>query len=290
MMKCITPPSTSRLAILVPYRNRKNYLDIFLDEVPKYLEHVNGITNYAIYVAEQQSRDRFNLALSRNVAARAALDDGVLGYFVFHDVDVIPLRHVDYGPRSFNVAWFLSAGSCKITTTDFVKANGYNPDFVGWGDEDVEFYHRLSHLGSDLREWHRIPESRHAVAMNLEWPELSDDEALAWSRRYFGYATSGPRFVSYRCTAGNRKLQRYDKSRDFWGLGQQEENHALWNRMRALPPGEKASYIARNGLNRVTVDRAVRLAQGRIRWIKYRTGDVLDVDLQGSWPGADPSP
>jgi hypothetical protein len=58
-----------QLTILVPYQNRKSYLDIFLSEVPKYLERVNGITDYAIYVAEQQSPDRFNLALSRNVAA-----------------------------------------------------------------------------------------------------------------------------------------------------------------------------------------------------------------------------
>jgi hypothetical protein len=48
--------------------------------------------------------------------------------------------------------------------------------------------------------------------------------------------------------------------------------------MRTLPPEEKTSYIARNGLNRVRVDRAVRLAEGRVRWIKYRTGDVLDTD------------
>jgi hypothetical protein len=46
-----------------------------LSEVPKYLERVNGITEYVIYVAEQESRDLFNLALSRNVAAQAALDD-----------------------------------------------------------------------------------------------------------------------------------------------------------------------------------------------------------------------
>jgi hypothetical protein len=136
----------------------------------------------------------------------------------------------------------------------------------------------MSHLGSDLREWHRIPESRQAVAMNLEWPELSDDEALAWSRRYFGHATSGPRFVSYRRTAGDRKLQRYDKSGDLWGLGQQERNHALWNRIRTLSPENKTSYIARNGLNRVRLDGTVRLARGRIRWIKYRTGNVLDAD------------
>jgi hypothetical protein len=78
-MMCSSPPRTSQLAILVPYRNRKAYLDIFLREVPKYLERANGISDYVIYVAEQQSQDLFNLALSRNVAARAALDDGASG-------------------------------------------------------------------------------------------------------------------------------------------------------------------------------------------------------------------
>ena len=137
---------------------------------------------------------------------------------------------------------------------------------------------------SDLRsknfglEWHRIPESRQAVAINLEWPQLSEDEALAWSRRYFGHAASGPRFVSYRRTAGDRKLRRYDKSSDFWELGHQERNHALWHQMRALSPEDKTSYIARNGLNRVRVDRTNRLSRGRIRWVKYRTGDVLDAE------------
>src|SRR5882724_1351266 len=268
------PARTGEIAILVPYRNRKAYLDIFLREVPKYLERANGISDYVIYVAEQQSQDLFNLALSRNVAARAALDDGMFGYFVFHDVDVIPVCGVDYGPRSFNVAWFLSAGSCKVMVTDLVRANGYNPDFVGCGDEDVEFYHRLEHVGSEVREWHRMPESRQAVVVNLEWPEMSDAESLSWSRRYFGHEDSGPRFVPYR--AGCRSVERYDKWRDFLGLGQQERNHALWNWVRGLPPDEKTAYIARTGLNRVRLDRAVRSSQDRIRWIKYQTKDVLN--------------
>jgi hypothetical protein len=268
------PARAGELAILVPYRNRKAYLDIFLREVPKYLERANGISDYVIYVAEQQSQDLFNLALSRNVAARAALDDGMFGYFVFHDVDVIPLCGVDYGPRSFNVAWFLSAGSCKVMVADFVRANGYNPNFVGWGDEDVEFYHRLEHVGCEVREWHRIPESGQAVIVNLEWPEISDDEALSWSRSYFGHQAPGPRFVPYRTSC--RSFERYDKSKDFLGLGQQERNHTLWNRVRALPSDEKTSYIARTGFNRVRVDRAVCSTQDRIRWIKYQTKDVLE--------------
>ena len=271
---CSGPPSAGRLVILVPYRDRKNYLDILLREVPSYIERANAISDYAIYVAEQQGEGLFNLALSRNVAARAALDDGVSQYFVFHDVDVIPVCGVDYGPRSFNVAWFLTAGSCKVIAGDFVRANGYNPDFVGWGDEDVEFYHRLQHVGSEVREWHRIPESRQAVVVNLEWPELSDDEALVWSRRYFGYEGFGPRFVPYRTGSGS--FERYDKSKDFLGPAQQQRNHALWNWVRGLPPDEKTAYIARTGLNRVRADRAVRSTQDRIRWIKYQTKDVLD--------------
>jgi hypothetical protein len=126
---------------------------------------------YAIYV-DQQSRDLFNLALSRNVAARAALDDGASGSFVFHDVDIVPLRGVDYGPRSVNVAWFLSARSCKVMAADFVSANLYNPNAVVWGDEDVVFYHRLERVGCEVKERHRTPESRQAVVANLEWPEM----------------------------------------------------------------------------------------------------------------------
>jgi hypothetical protein len=284
MLRSSSAPK-SQLAILVPYQNRKSYLDIFLREVPHYLERANGISDYAIYVAEQQSEDPFNLALSRNTAARAALDDGVSGYFVFHDVDVIPLCGVDYGPRCFNVAWFLTAGSCKVMVADFVRANGYNPEFVGWGDEDVEFYHRLEHVGCEVREWHRMPESRHAVIVNLEWPDMSDNEALSWSRSYFGHEDFGPRFVPYR--TGCRVLKRYDKSRDFLGADRQERNHALWNHVRALSPDEKSSYIARNGLSRVRVDQAVRTTQDRIRWVKYRTKDVLDPI--GS-PAAIPAP
>jgi hypothetical protein len=64
-----TTEQNYRLAILVPYRNREAYLRIFWSEVPNYLEDVNRLTDYPIYIAEQQSPDVFNLALSRNVAA-----------------------------------------------------------------------------------------------------------------------------------------------------------------------------------------------------------------------------
>lgn len=256
----------SGLAIVVPYKDRENYLEVFLGHVPKYLR-ASGISDYAIYVSEQASSDTFNHSVSHNIAAKAALDDGA-SYFVFHNVDVIPVSGVDYGPRNFNTVWFLDAGSCKVIASDFVRANGYNPDFVGWGDDDTEFYHRLWYTGSDVRYWHMLPESKGAVVLNLEMPQMTDDDAMSWSRGYFGHDGSGPRFVPYR---GN--LDRHDKSRNFeW----QQRNHVLWESIYRMPPAERSLCFARSGLNRVSLDRAARGISGRIRWIKYRTDDVLD--------------
>ena len=207
--------ANDRLAILVPYRDRARYLEVFARALPEYLERVNGIHDYAIYVAEQESPDLFNLSLSRNVAACAALADGGFDTFVFHDVDIIPVAGIDYRPRPFNVAWFLSAGSCKVGVSDFVRSNGYNPSFVGWGDEDVEFYHRLETVGATARDWRRSPESRAAVAMNLDWPELPDEASLRESQRYYGHRDAGPRFVTWSRAAHGHPLEPYDKSVGF---------------------------------------------------------------------------
>ena len=276
----VPSPRPERLALLVPYRDRARYLDIFLREVPRYLERVNCISDYTIYVAEQTSPDLFNLALSRNVAAGAALGDGGFDYLVFHDVDIIPIERVDYGPRPFNVAWFLSAGSCKVRAPDFVAANGYNPRFVGWGDEDVDFYHRLRHTGAEVKEWHRLPESRGAVAVNLEWPDLSEADALNWSRSYFGHRGEGPRFVPYPGGPEAPPIERYDKSRDFLRCDKQREIHSLWNRVRALPSPQKSLYMRENGLCELRRETIVRERRGRIEWLRYRTEEVMQSPVK----------
>ena len=129
-------------------------------------------------------------------------------------------------------------------------------------------------LTANLGSGTGCPSSEQAVIVNLEWPDLSDDDALAWSRRYFGHNGIGPRFVPHRTACGSFK--RHDKWKDFLEAGQQRRNNALWNSVRALPPNEKTAYFARTGLNRVRLDSAARLLDGRVRWVKYRTKDVLD--------------
>ena len=121
-------------------------------------------------------------------------------------------------------------------------------------------------VGCEVKEWHRTPESRRAVIANLEWPEMSDEEAFSRSQHRFGHETYGPRFVPDRTDCGS--FEQYDKSSDFLAGGQQERNQALWHPVRALPPDNKSAYIARNGLNRVRVARAARSTRDQIRWIK----------------------
>jgi hypothetical protein len=264
-------------AILVPYKNRRDYLDVFLEKVPRYLEDKNGIRDYVIYIAEQADSDVFNVSLSRNIAAKFGLTENkTFSYLIFHDVDVIPVENIDYGPRQQNVAWFIDAGSCKVLAADFVKANGYNPRFVGWGSEDREFYHRLRCLNCDVKEWHLSEESKEAVMLNLEMEKMSASEALSWSRRYFGYTGDGPLFQPFHRPEGEPGNERYDKARDFFIQEYREKNDRLWTTIHSMPHAEKLGYFKANGLNLVDLsgvyvkDRAERMV-----WLKYESNAVL---------------
>jgi L-rhamnose mutarotase len=263
-------------AIIVPYKNRKNYLDIFLNRVPKYIEGMNGIQNYAIYLAEQTSSDIFNLSLSRNVGAMFALADSKFDYLIFHDVDVIPIENIDYGPRDYNVAWFMTAGTCKVHISAYIKANGYNPRFVGWGAEDKEFYHRLSTLIGEVKEWHRTGESRHAVIMDLGMPRLSEAEALRWSKGYFGYTDDGPRYIPCNDLVNGLPHQPYDKSKDFMFPEYQKRNDQIWERVYHMPLGKKLEYIKANGMNLVHLSGiSVKERVGKLVWLTYKTNMIL---------------
>lgn len=264
-------------AILVPYRNRRSYLDMFMDKVPRYLEDVNGIKDYVIYVAEQASCDIFNPSLSRNVAARFALaENKELSYLIFHNVDVIPLEKIDYGPRDYNVVWFMDAGSCKVSVEDFLKANGYNPHFVGWGSEDTEFYHRLSAVNCDVKEWHRTAESRGAVTLNLEMPSMSAREALRWSMSYFDHDGDGPLFQPFNECGDGALLERYDKFKDFLLPENQQRNDELWRKIYGMAATAKLHYFRANGLNLVDVSRVcVQRRAKKTVWLKYESNEVL---------------
>jgi hypothetical protein len=260
-------------AIVVPYKNRPRYLELLLELLPRYLEIVNGIADFTIFVAEQTSPGLFNVALSRNVGAAFALEEGRPDYFVFHNVDIIPIRNVDYRMPAHNVAWFLDAGSCKVHRTALLEANGYDPAYVGWGSEDTDFYDRLSTTGCDLRLWHETDESKNAVSWNLEMPPLSDDQALAWSMRYFGLRLpGGPRFVPFRGRDGASSFAQHDKN-DFLNADQRRKNEERYQIFHARSLDDKRAQLRRSGLENVQLPAvSVKKREERLVWLAYDAG------------------
>ena len=81
----------NKLAIIVPYRDRKSHLEVFVPYMTEYLKDYD----YKIFVIEQSDDKPFNRGKLLNVGARIAIKEG-FDYFALHDVDMLPLKGVDY--------------------------------------------------------------------------------------------------------------------------------------------------------------------------------------------------
>jgi hypothetical protein len=83
-------PSLSKVAIIVPYRNRTVNLNLFLLYLHQFLNKQN--LNYGIYLIEPLSYLKFNRALLINIGFVESLKDEDYDCFIFHDVDMLPER------------------------------------------------------------------------------------------------------------------------------------------------------------------------------------------------------
>lgn len=91
--KNCTSMSHFNVAIIVPYRNRIDHLNIFLSNMHPFLSNQN--INYKIYIVEPIEGIAFNRALLFNAGFLEAIKDekySKLNWncFIFHDVDLIP--------------------------------------------------------------------------------------------------------------------------------------------------------------------------------------------------------
>lgn len=82
---CIPQFST---AIVVPYRNRAEQLNIFLTYMHNFLYRQN--IHYRIFIIEQFDNKLFNRAKLLNIGAKVALEFG-FPCLILHDVDLLPL-------------------------------------------------------------------------------------------------------------------------------------------------------------------------------------------------------
>ena len=81
--------SVSKVAVIIPYRDREEHLKIFLNYIHPILQRQR--LEYGVYVINQAGSGKFNRAMLFNVGFKEALKDkSDWDCFIFHDVDLLP--------------------------------------------------------------------------------------------------------------------------------------------------------------------------------------------------------
>lgn len=154
-----------KLAIIVPYRDRQEHLDVFVPHMHEFLKD-KGV-DYTIFIAEQSDDRPFNYGKLCNSVVKEVGKEYT--YFCFHDIDMLPLSdECDYGfPDSpTHLATNVEAhdevlpysqyfgGVILISREDFEKANGYSNEYWGYGFEDLDLLYRLEKSGAYLEKFY----------------------------------------------------------------------------------------------------------------------------------------
>jgi len=137
-----------KLAIIVPYRDRQSHLEVFVPYMEEYLKDYD----YKIFVIEQNDDKPFNRGKLLNVGARIAIKEG-FDYFALHDVDMLPLKGVDYSYPETPIHLvskinkdvpFIDyfGGVTLFNIHDYKLVNGYSNEYWGWGFEDDDLLYR----------------------------------------------------------------------------------------------------------------------------------------------------
>jgi hypothetical protein len=138
----------NKLAIIVPYRDRQSHLEVFVPYMEQYLKDYD----YKIFVIEQSDSKPFNRGKLLNVGAKIAIKEG-FDYFALHDVDMLPLKGVDYSYSETPIHLvsklnkevpFIDyfGGVTLFNVHDYKLVNGYSNEYWGWGFEDDDLLYR----------------------------------------------------------------------------------------------------------------------------------------------------
>lgn len=134
--------------ILVPYRDRKDHLEIFINKLAPILK--KHIINLKIVIIEQsQDNKRFNRGKILNVGFNEYYKD--YEYFFTHDIDTLPYENTiinlynnkDYDCFRIHSGHTVSLGGIvKIKSSSFKNINGFPNNIWGWGLEDEALFTR----------------------------------------------------------------------------------------------------------------------------------------------------
>ena len=155
--------NTTKVAILVPYRNRPEQLEVFLSHMHPVFQRQK--LEYRVFVIEQTGKVSFNKGAIYNIGFNRSLSYGDFKCLIFHDVDLLcendynsygcPASPMHMSPAIDKFKYKLSyptliGGIQAITRDHYEKMNGYSNSFWGWGAEDDNLYTRILETGLKL--------------------------------------------------------------------------------------------------------------------------------------------
>src|SRR5882672_5932545 len=147
-----------RLAIIVPYRDRRQHLDQFVPHMRAYFarDKLDKDIDYRVLIVEQEAGLPFNRGALKN--AGFLLAEVQSDYCCFHDIDYLPIW-ADYSPADrptapgrtnlvakHNLDLFFG-GALIVPNSVFRAVNGYSNDYWGWGYEDEDIKARFAAAG-----------------------------------------------------------------------------------------------------------------------------------------------
>lgn len=146
--------SPSKVAIIIPFRNRKDHLVKFKSHFSTLNLDENTLD---VYIIDQNNNEKFNRGLLLNIGFTISKLKSYDRY-IFHDVDTYPdlkmfetyFKFIDYNihftsPKLANIKYNFDdffGGVESFTESDFEKINGFPNTFFGWGGEDDSLYNR----------------------------------------------------------------------------------------------------------------------------------------------------
>lgn len=178
-----------KLAIIVPYRDRRKHLNVFIPYMRYFMDNFHQDIDYEIFVVEQLNEKFFNRATLLNIGFDVTEHN--YDYFCFHDVDLLPmdktcdysyvdkptvlLKYINCEEYKFDVQRF--GGTVLFNKEDFLAINGYSNKYWGWGAEDDDLFVRITQqklsYENKLGKYMALDHISHAGSINPDREEAA---------------------------------------------------------------------------------------------------------------------
>ncbi|XP_063365891.1 beta-1,4-N-acetylgalactosaminyltransferase bre-4-like [Cydia amplana] len=157
-----------KVAIIVPFRDRKQQLPIFLNHMHQFL--MKQKLEYAIFIIEQVRYDYFNRGKLLNVGFLESQNVSHWQCFIFHDIDLLPMderniyscphekhpRHHAAAVDRLNFKLLFNTkfdGVTAMTLQQFTDVNGFSNTYWGLVSENNDMILRLHMKGYTISRY-----------------------------------------------------------------------------------------------------------------------------------------